>query len=64
MQLLKKMALVILDVKQVDVAEELNVTKGYIGKMLSGERNSKDFDHWLAKKIIEYGECGVSRDEQ
>lgn len=38
------MALVILDVKQVDVAEELNVTKGYIGKMLSGERNSKDCD--------------------
>jgi plasmid maintenance system antidote protein VapI len=51
-ELLRKMAITILEIKPSEIAKELNMSRSMISKLITGERRHPMFDSWLTEKII------------
>lgn len=46
--------LVLLNVRPSEIAKELNISTGFMSRVISGERKYPEFNEWLAKQIISY----------
>lgn len=50
--LIMKVNLAILDIKPSEIAEELNISRSLVSKIINGERKYPEFNSWLASQII------------
>ena len=39
------------DIKQKQVAEELNISEAFLSLVISGKRNSREFDKWAKENL-------------
>lgn len=51
-ELWRKMTILLLDIRNSEIAEELNISKSFVSKIISGERKHPEFDSWLISKIL------------
>lgn len=49
---LRRMALLMLDIKHCEIAKELNISRSLVSKIIIGERKYPEFDSWFVNKIL------------
>ena len=49
-----KVNLALLDIKPSEIAEELNISRSLVSKIINGERKYPEFNSWLARQIVSY----------
>ena len=48
---LTKFILMSLDIKQIVIANELNLSQGQVSKLIAGEQSNPEFDEWIISKL-------------
>ena len=51
-QLWRKMTILLLDIRNSEIADELHISKSFVSKIICGERKHPEFDSWLISKIL------------
>lgn len=46
--------LALLNIKPSEIAEELNISRSLMSKIINGERKYPEFNSWLANRIVSY----------
>lgn len=46
--------LALLNIKPSEIAQELNISRSLVSKIINGERKYPEFNSWLARQIVSY----------
>lgn len=49
-----RVTLSFLNIQPAEIAEELNISRSLVSKIVAGKRKYPEFNIWLAKKIVSY----------
>lgn len=49
--IMTKFILMSLDIKQIVIANELNLSQGQVSKLIAGEQSNPEFDEWIISKL-------------
>ena len=51
-QIWRKMTILLLDIRNSEIADALHISRSLVSKIIIGERKHPEFDSWLVDKIL------------